>query len=212
VASGNTMQGHEDRELWSPYRFLKALDDAGVDYDVIGLQIYYPSRDLFEIGRLIEQYATLGKPIHITELGTPSRYEDDPDSYFKQAGAVRNMGWWHAPWTPEIQADWIEQFYTICYSKPYLQAITWWDFTDHGGHFFPWGGFVDADLDPKPSYHRLRSLFTSWGHLPPPVGAASAATLPFRGADIPVRPSESGLPTLQSAPALPSAAAPGSPG
>ena len=168
VASGNTMQGHEDRELWSPYRFLKALDDAGVDYDVIGLQIYYPSRDLFEIGRLIEQYATLGKPIHITELGTPSRYEDDPDSYFKQAGAVRNMGWWHAPWTPEIQADWIEQFYTICYSKPYLQAITWWDFTDHGGHFFPWGGFVDADLDPKPSYHRLRSLFTSWGHLPPP--------------------------------------------
>ncbi len=164
VASGNTMQGHEDRELWSPYRFLRALEDAGVDYDVIGLQIYYPSRDLFEINRLLDQYATLGKPIHITELGTPSKYEDDPNSHFRQENAVRNMGWWHAPWTQDIQADWIEQFYTICYSKPYIDAITWWDFSDHGGHFFPWSGFVDENLEPKASYHRLKQLFTSWAH------------------------------------------------
>jgi len=162
VASGDTMQGHEDRELWSAYRFLKALDDAGVDYDVIGLQIYYPSRDLFEISRLVDMFAGLGKPVHITELGTPSRYEDDPNSHLKGKDAVRNMGWWHAPWTQTIQADWIEEFYTICYSKPSVQAMTWWDFSDHGGHFWPWGGFVDQNLQPKESYRRLKALFTEW--------------------------------------------------
>lgn len=162
VASRKTMQGNEERELWSPYRFLQALEQAGVDYDVIGLQVYYPMRDMFEISRLLDMFGQLGKPIHITELGVPSRYEDDANSHFKQENAVKNMGWWHAPWTQTIQADWIEQFYTICYSKPYIEAVTWWDFTDHGGHFWPWGGFVDENLQPKESYHRLKALFAKW--------------------------------------------------
>lgn len=54
----------------------------------------------------------------------------------------------------------MEQFYTLCYSMPQVEAITWWDFTDPG--YMPNGGFLAADLRPKLSYERLQKLIASW--------------------------------------------------
>jgi len=69
--------------------------------------------------------------------------------------------YWHQPWSEEVQADWIEEFYTICYSKPYITATTWWDFAD-AGYSYSHGGLVKPDLTPKESYHRLGNLISRW--------------------------------------------------
>lgn len=140
----------------SPYEYLKACISRNIPFEVIGLQLYYPDQDMFEINRLLERFSQLGKPIHITELGVSSDTKTDENSYLKEP-----LGLWRQPWNQTIQADWIEEFYTLCYSKPYIKAISWWDLAD-GGNFWPHGGLLDPNMQPKESFYRLKNLLTTW--------------------------------------------------
>ncbi len=153
-----------DRPSMTPLEYMRALRDARVDYDAVGLQIYCPGRDMLEIERHIERFTSLGKPIHITELGIPSANHPDTLKTYEERG--RRIPYpidavWHGTeWTEEIQADWVEQFYTICYSMPQVEAISWWGFSDPG--YMPNGGLVRSDISLKPSYERLSKLIAEW--------------------------------------------------
>ncbi len=109
----------------SPYQYVRACIAAEIPFEIIGLQLYYPDQDMFEIDRLLERFIRLGKPIHITEMAVSSNTGMDEDSLL---GAARGL--WHAPWTETVQADWVEQVYTLAYSKPEIEAVTWWDLSD----------------------------------------------------------------------------------
>jgi len=162
VALGHNVSGKAPQsKLCTAYQYLQELIADGVDFDVIGLQLYYPSRDMFEIYRLLQHFASLGKPLHITELAVPASATDDPDSMYGP-GAVEKMGVWRRPWDPALQADWVRRFYTMCYALDAVQAVTWWDFSDQGGHFFPHGGFLDSSGKPRPAYNILKRLHDTW--------------------------------------------------
>ncbi len=135
----------------SPLKYLKDIISVGAEFEVIGLQFYYPKQDLFEIDRKIDQFMVFNKPIHITEQGCSSQPFDDP-----QATRDTPPGpGWHGDWTENMQADWIEQLYSIFYSKQLIKAIQWWDLIDN---WWAWGGLVRRDFTPKPSYTRLLAL------------------------------------------------------
>lgn len=140
----------------SPFQYLQRCITAEIPFEIIGLQVYYPHQDMFEINRLLERFSSLNKPIHITELGTSSAATIDENSQLKEP-----RGMWHKPWNEAVQADWIEQFYTLCYSKPYIKAISWWDLAD-GGSFWPHGGLLNPQMQPKLSYYRLQRLMKKW--------------------------------------------------
>lgn len=144
----------------SPLQYLKDCIAAGVEFEVVGLQMYYPEYDLLEIDRMLERYAKLGKTIHITEMGCASAPGIDPNAQRKKAAAG-----WHGPWTEEMQADWVEGVYTIFYSKPYITAVSWWDLAD-AVSFWPYGGLLRGDCSPKPAYERLLGLVKAWGLRP----------------------------------------------
>ena len=141
----------------SPYAYLRDCIRSGVKFEIVGLQMYYPEYDLFETDRLLDRYSKLGKPIHVTEMGCSSAPGLDPNAQRKRATAG-----WHGPWTEEMQADWVEGIYTICYSKPYIQAVEWWDLAD-AVSFWPYGGLLRGDLSPKPAYLRLQGLLKKRG-------------------------------------------------
>lgn len=141
----------EEKPLTSAYQYLNRCIQADIPFEFIGVQLYYPNQDMFEINRLLERLSTLGKPIHITELGVSSSTEPDETSIFKTP-----PGLWHQPWSETVQADWVEQFYTLCYSKSFIHAITWWDLADDG--FWPHGGLLREDMTPKESYLRLQKF------------------------------------------------------
>lgn len=143
----------------SPYRYLQACLAAGIEFEVIGLQLYYADQDLFEVDRLLDRFIALDKPIHITEMATSSATGLDPQSPLQYA-----RGQWHGPWTAAVQADWVQGMYTLAYSKPQIQAVSWWDLSDRDS-FWPFGGLIDAEQQPKAAYHRLRGLFQEWGLL-----------------------------------------------
>ena len=149
IARRHTSAGPTDRRMISPLQFIQMLEDAGLDYDVIGIQLYYPIRDLAEISRQIDRYARFGKPIHITELGTHSEYSSD---------YIRSSAMWHGRWTEELQADWVEQFYTLCFGKPEIKAIVWLAFAADVGY----PGLIHKDMTPKKAFYRLRALLDRW--------------------------------------------------
>ncbi|MBN1161212.1 MAG: endo-1,4-beta-xylanase [Dehalococcoidales bacterium] len=146
----------------NPFDFLEDAILAGVDYDITGLEFYYnavtrdglwehPRLSLTEMGELIDRYSTLGKPIHITELSVPSEH----------AG----QGYWEQPWSEEIQAEYLKTAYTIFFSKPSVENITWMNATDNlyfGSPFIYHGGILDEQFNPKISYYYLKKLIRDW--------------------------------------------------
>ncbi|MEM1582968.1 MAG: endo-1,4-beta-xylanase [Candidatus Bathyarchaeia archaeon] len=169
VAWERTAEGLAKRRLLTPIQFLKEVERRGIYYEAIGLQLYmgfggtgsgFSVRDMFTISKIIEKYSQLGKEIHITELGTPSRFENtDKFRFFK---VVTEAGYWHKPWDEETQADWIEQFYTIAFGNPNVKSISWFDLADYKNAFVPWSGLLNEDMTPKRSYYRLKNLLNSW--------------------------------------------------
>jgi hypothetical protein len=110
---------------------------------------------MLEMSRILDEYCALGKEVHITELGTPSAMGPDPNAMIKEGNLV---GLWHEEWSEATQADWVEQFYTLCLSKPAITAATWWSFTDATPVFWPHTGLLDRHDQPKESFRRLLKL------------------------------------------------------
>jgi endo-1,4-beta-xylanase len=154
----------------SVYDYLSRLQDARCDYEAIGLQYYHSGRDMLEFERDLERFEGFGKPIQISELEFPSSSEDVPDAEWWGGGkGGARMAWHGDSFTEETQADWLEQVYTIAFSKPYVVALTWWDLSDPA--FMPHGGLVREDMTPKKSYERLAALRRQWHGSEPPSAA-----------------------------------------
>jgi endo-1,4-beta-xylanase len=144
---------------WSPYTYLKDVVKAGGEFEIVGLQLYYPRFDIFEIDRMLDRFADFAKPCHITEMACNSAEGLDAQS-MRPKDLVPG---WHGPWTETMQADWTEAMYTLAYSKPHFEAVGWWDLADTPGHFWPNGGLTRADFTPKEAYDRIAKLQKQWG-------------------------------------------------
>lgn len=145
---------------WSPLMFAKDCIDNGVEFETLGLQLYYPQYDVFEIDRMLQRHFALGKPIHITEMSTHAKAGFDLESMRPKTVSAP----WHGEaWSESIQADWLEAMYTLCYSHRQIEAAQWWDLADAGGHFWPHGGLLNKDFTPKESYGRLLKIQKEWG-------------------------------------------------
>ncbi len=153
AAAGHVHLGPVYEKVFTPLSYLDAVMEAKVDFDIVGVQIYFPSRDMFSISKLLDEYARFGKPVNITELGVRTSSAS--------GSGVKPRAEWHMPWCEKVQADWVEWFYTMCYARPEITAITWWDFKDPA--FIPTSGFLRDDETPRESFFRLKALEQSCG-------------------------------------------------
>ncbi len=144
------------------YQYVKDLQNARIQYEVLGIQVYDPGLDMMEMSRLIDRFAALGKPIHLTEVAVAAAPGKDRKlKHFQERGLEDAMAEWHAPWTEQLQADWIVMFYTIMYAKPGVTGIMYTHFEDT---FWPYGGLLRKNLEPRKAYHELLKLMRSWGY------------------------------------------------
>ena len=124
-------------------------------YDVIGIQCHqhggaWSAKQTWEI---CERFAKFGVPLHFTEAtilsGRPGW-----DLCTTQPG----FDWASTPEGEARQAREVVRFYTVLFSHPAVEAITWWDFTDQGAWQQAPAGFLRRDMTPKPAYEELRKL------------------------------------------------------
>lgn len=156
VAGRYTCYGALPERLRSPRAYLRALLEANVSFDAVGIQLYFPARDMVAVDRMLAVFEELGKPIHITEMGVNggSRKTASPGSDWSQL--AMSEGTWHGGWNEHTQADWMEQFYTLAAARPAVKALTWWDFMEPS--FSGNGAFLHEDETPREIFFRLLAL------------------------------------------------------
>lgn len=128
----------------SPFSYLRACVDADVPFECVDLRVHWAGIDLWEMDKLLEHYADVGKPLHLT-LSLPPTRQEQGDSFE-----------WHEAPSESMQADWMEAVYTLAYSKPYIVAICCSPLSDLSSE----QGILRRDHTPKLAYERLQELRT----------------------------------------------------
>lgn len=150
AANPKALLVYNDFNVGPDYEKLAAdLIEAGRPFDALGIQSHMHRGEwpISQVWQVCETYQRFGKPLHFTETTVLSG----------EHGWERALPW---PTTPEgeaRQADYVGKLYTVLFSHPAVQAITWWDFADGEWQGTP-AGLVRADLTPKPAYERLLGL------------------------------------------------------
>ena len=124
-------------------------------FDIVGIQCHqhtgaWSAQKTWDI---CERFAKVGKPLHFTEatiLSGQTGYE------LKQNRP--QFDWASTPEGEQRQAEEVTRFYTVLFSHPAVQAMTWWDFSDQGAWQQAPAGLVRADMTPKPAYDALMKL------------------------------------------------------
>ncbi|MEE8450396.1 MAG: endo-1,4-beta-xylanase [Thermoguttaceae bacterium] len=138
-----------------PYeRVIEQLVDADRRpmYDVIGIQSHmhggaWTNRKIWET---CERFARFGVPLHFTETTILSGHRS-----WQGPG---DGDWSSTPEGEAYQAEHVVRLYTMLYSHPAVEALTWWDFSDlHAWKGAP-AGFLRDDMTPKPAYVALKKL------------------------------------------------------
>lgn len=144
-----SLHGHSPHGVWPDFREVYSVFEK---FEKAGVRVNV-SEMMIPLGRRGGGFGSTGAPI---------------------LGPVRT-----GQWTPELQADVFEWFFTVCFSHPNCDSVNYWNFGPDalvGG-----AGMLDADMKPKPSYERVRHLIKErwWTKVPP--GKAAGGQVAFRG-------------------------------
>ena len=145
----------------TPFQFMEDLYDAGVEFTITGQQMYFPYRDLQDIIILIERLEKFKRPVHLTEVGASSG--PNKDSVLTGRLEIPTEPYaWHSQWNEDLQAEWLEGVYTLAYSKPWIQAVNWYDFVDPYSWIKQGGLIASPKGEEKLAYKRLKELQNKW--------------------------------------------------
>ena len=160
-----------------PMLYASMIVQSGIKFDSFGVQIYMgvPQdgmyvRDLLQISVLLDEFVAFGVPLEITGIQVPSGTVQDTWDAWGGKFRVEEAGNWHGPWTPRLQAEWLEAFCRIALSKPFIGSVCWRDLADYEGHYLPHGGLCKSNLQAKLAFRQLKNLRT---HLRTPSKSAS---------------------------------------
>ncbi len=163
VAPWGEYYGRNQRTI-PPLLYADMVVQSGINFDAFGIQFHLgPARDgmfvrdMFQISSLLDLYAKLGKPLHVTAVQVPSKTQTSRDK------STASGGLWHKPWDEQTQSDWLQQFSAIALSKPFVESVSWHTLADHTGMKVPFGGLLRSDLAAKPAYNGLVKLRSKLG-------------------------------------------------
>jgi len=151
-----------------PLLYADMAVQSGIRFDAFGVQVCMGApvdghyvRDLMQTSSMLDEFVGFAKPLHITACQVPSEPAADPADAWSGEADSSKAGQWHVPWSPRLQAEWLQAFYRVAISKPFVESVCWRDLTDGPGHYIPHGGLCDGDLQPKLAYKELRN-FKAW--------------------------------------------------
>jgi hypothetical protein len=141
-----------------PLAYMDMIVQSGINFDAFGLAMRLGKnlagmhvRDMMHISAVLDYFGPIGKPLYITGVEVPSQDGDGLHSS-KVAGA------WHQEWDQSQQAEWIEQFYKIALSKPYVDSVTYSTLADMKNSTIANSGLLTEQLEPKKSFQVIKKL------------------------------------------------------
>jgi GH35 family endo-1,4-beta-xylanase len=139
-------------------KLVQALLDAKAPVKALGIQSHMHKGvwPIERVWQVCDTYARFGLPLHFTEatvLSGELKKPEDNDWH------KRHDDWPTTPDGEKRQAEYGQQFYTVLFSHPAVEAVTWWDFSDDGAWQGAPAGLVRRDMTPKPLYEWLAEAF-----------------------------------------------------
>jgi GH35 family endo-1,4-beta-xylanase len=182
---------HKDPAYKNLIRYLIETD---TQFDAIGIQTHMHTKQniLTEkaLWNLLEEYGAFGKPIHLTEVTVVSskpfvtwRDASPHNRAIEKARGEERLALARRskPELEQYQASYIMDFYTLAFSHPAVESITYWSVSD----LYEWrgsaGGLLDTEHNPKPAYHALKSLIKDKWHTSVSSRTDETGNLTFRG-------------------------------
>lgn len=144
-----------------PLVYMDMVVQSGINFDAFGLQVRFGRnqsgmhiRDMMQISAILDYFGPIAKPLYMTNVEVPSE-----DGKGLQDGNV--AGVWHEQWNEAQQGQWIEQFYKIALSKPFVNAVTYSNLVDTQDSAITHSGLLTDQLTPKESFRGLKKLHDS---------------------------------------------------
>jgi len=141
-----------------PLVYMDMIVQSGINFDAFGLAIRFGKnqsgmhiRDMMQISAVLDYFGPIAKPLYITDVEVPSQ---DGDGLQKPEVA----GIWHQGWDQSRQGQWIEQFYKIALSKPFVDTVTYSNLADVKDSAIANSGLLTEKLEPKKSFRTLKKL------------------------------------------------------
>jgi hypothetical protein len=107
-----------------------------------------------QISSVLDCFAPVAKPLHITDIEIPSA----PGT---GAFDTKTAGMWHRQWDETRQSQWLDRFYRIAMSKPFVEAVNYGNFGGGDGGDVAHSGLLSDGLAPKESFKTLKHLHLS---------------------------------------------------
>jgi hypothetical protein len=137
-----------------PMVYLDMVVQSGMNFDGFGLKMPMGSavmgrqiQDMMHISSMLDCFLHLGKALHLTDVEVPSMPNTD-----------KNGGFWHRIWDEQQQALWLDNFYRIAFSKPFVETITYSHLSDVETSRISKSGLLQSDLTPKKSFHVIKKM------------------------------------------------------
>ncbi len=139
------------------YDFLRDMRENDIDIDIIGIQSHMHGErwSAEETMEIMDRAAAFDWPIHFPECSIISGNPVGEISY--SSGASKTNKWSETEEDLYSQAEYARDFYTLVFSHPAVELLSWFDFTDHHWLGAP-AGVVTDDLKIKPVYETLYDL------------------------------------------------------
>jgi hypothetical protein len=141
-----------------PLVYIDMVVQSGINFDAFGLPLQFGKnepgmhiRDMMQISAILDSFALIAKPLYLTNIEVPSRNTDE-----SQNGNL--AGIWHENWNQSTQAQWIEQFYKIALSKPFVNSVTYSNLMDTEDSIMTYSGLLTDQFEPKESFRILKNL------------------------------------------------------
>jgi hypothetical protein len=141
-----------------PLVYVDMVVQSGISFDAFGLAIQFGKnqagmhiRDMMQISAALDYFAAIAKPLYITDVEVPSQMGSG-----LYDGKV--AGIWHEEWDQTRQGQWIEQFYKIALSKPFVERVTYSNLADTDNSAIANSGLLTTQLEPRESFRVLNKL------------------------------------------------------
>lgn len=160
-----------------PMMYAEMVLQSGIPFDGFGLKLMMGqstngqyTRDLLQLSTMLDRFSQFGKPVYVTAVGVPSQTIEEPfiEPHVEEVEVNHTAGYWRKPWNEIVQSRWLEVFYNIAMSKPYVESVAWLTLADHAGVEMPFCGLADNQANPKKAYKKLMG-FRKHLHEPQPA-------------------------------------------
>ena len=166
------------------YSYIESAILKGARIDAIGMQYhmfykreseYDETRPFYNPEKLykyMDLYSNFNKPLQVTEITIPAYSNNEEDEL--------------------IQAEIIENLYSVWFSHPNMEQIIYWNLVDGYAAFAKqgdmtagenqyYGGLLRFDLSPKPAYHTIKNLIQNKWHTEKSIITSCDGEASFRG-------------------------------